>query len=93
MLQKSSVQQKKMQRVSSNLLRSSAALPFRPCQNHESNSKENIIVNDWHRPFCIPTKHNLATRNRETKTFPKSTYAFGDAGIPDESQRKLHLPE
>jgi hypothetical protein len=56
-------------------------------------SNQTFIVSDSHRPFCIPTKHILVTRNRETKTFPKSTYATGDAGILAESQKKLHIPE
>jgi hypothetical protein len=55
--------------------------------------KENFNVSDLHHPFCTPTKHTLSTRNRQTKTFPKSTYATGDDGIPGESQKKLRLRE
>jgi hypothetical protein len=55
----------------------------------DPNLKENISVSDSHHPFGTPTKHILATRNRETKTFPKSTYASGDAGIPGESQKEI----
>ncbi len=50
--------------------------------------RENFIVSDSRRPFCKPTKHILVTRIQETKTFPKSTYASGDAGIADESQKE-----
>src|SRR5271156_5234312 len=62
-------------------------------QRQRPDSGENINVSDRHHPFCTPTKHTLSTRNRQTKTFPKSTYATGDDGIPGESQRKLRLGE
>lgn len=47
-----------------------------------------FIASDSHRPLRIPTRHILAVRNREVKTFPKSTYATRDAGIPVESQKE-----
>jgi hypothetical protein len=50
---------------------------------------EKINVSDLHHPFCTPTKHTLSTRNQQTKTFPKSTYATGDDGIPGESQKEI----
>ena len=63
-------------------------------QKYQTESRrENIIVSDPHRPFCTPTIHILATRNQETKTFPKSTYASGDDGIPRRVKTKLHLSE
>ena len=49
----------------------------------------NIIVSDQHHPFCTPTKHNLVTQNPKAETFPKSTYASGDDGIPTESQKEI----
>jgi len=51
------------------------------------NLRANIIVSDQHHPFCTPTKHNLVKQNPKTETFPKSTYASGDDGIPSESQK------
>jgi hypothetical protein len=75
-------------RLLDKLLRSSSPLRFAYIQNYRPSLRENIIVSDSHRPFCTPTKHILATRNQETKTFPKSTYASGDAGIPGESQKE-----
>jgi len=75
------------------MLRSSGPSRSALIQKYRPNFQPNFIVSDSHRPFCIPTKHILVTRNRETKTFPKSTYATGDAGILAESQKKLHIPE
>jgi hypothetical protein len=54
-----------------------------------SSLRSRLIASDSHRPLRTPTRHILATQNREVKTFPKSTYATRDAGIPVESQKEI----
>jgi hypothetical protein len=71
------------------LLKVISTLLIQPVLGNIGLIQRKIIVSDSHHPFCTPTKHILIMRRRETKTFPKSTYAFGDAGIPGKSQNEI----
>src|ERR1700730_14004650 len=63
------------------LLRLTAAI-----ESSSGRRTEKTIVNGSHHPLRRPTIHIPRARHRETKKFPKATYAPGDDGIQGESQ-------